>query len=48
MGHMGVNRNVIHPRFGNYILLNTVLIDAEVDRYDTPSTTTLASAATLA
>jgi ferredoxin len=36
MGHMGVNRNVIHPRFGNYILLNTVLIDAEVDRYDTP------------
>jgi ferredoxin len=35
MGHIGVNRNVIHPRFGNYILLNTVLIDAEVDRYGT-------------
>jgi ferredoxin len=36
MGHMGTNRNVIHPRFGNFILLETVLIDAAVDAYDGP------------
>jgi ferredoxin len=36
MGHMGTNRNVIHPRFGNFVLLATVLLDAEVDRYDSP------------
>lgn len=36
LGHMGVNRNVIHPRFGNFVLLETVLIDAELDRYDEP------------
>jgi ferredoxin len=36
MGHMGVNRNVIHPRFGNFILLETVLIDVEVDSFDQP------------
>src|SRR5690348_18383261 len=36
MGHMGTNRNVIHPRFGNFVLLDTVLIDAPLDRYDRP------------
>lgn len=36
MGHMGINRNIIHPRFGNFVLLATVLLDAEVDRYDEP------------
>jgi ferredoxin len=36
MGHMGTNRNVIHPRFGNFVLLDTVLIDAQLDRYDQP------------
>jgi ferredoxin len=36
MGHMGTNRNVIHPRFGNFVLLDTVLIDAEIDAYDQP------------
>jgi ferredoxin len=36
MGHMGINRNVIHPRFGNFVLLETVLIDATVDAYDEP------------
>lgn len=36
MGHMGINRNVIHPRFGNFVLLETVLIDADVDRHDRP------------
>jgi len=30
LGHMGIHRNVIHPRFGNFILLGTVLLDAEV------------------
>jgi ferredoxin len=36
MGHMGTNRNIIHPRFGNFVLLETILIDAEVDTYDQP------------
>ncbi|CAN5540190.1 hypothetical protein BH10ACT3_BH10ACT3_18530 [soil metagenome] len=36
MGHMGVNRNVIHPRLGNFVLLETVLIDATLDSYDEP------------
>ena len=36
MGHMGIHRNLIHPRFGNFVLLGTILIDCEVDRYDTP------------
>jgi hypothetical protein len=30
LGHMGLHRNVIHPRFGNFILLDTVVIDAEI------------------
>jgi Fe-S-cluster-containing hydrogenase component 2 len=30
LGHMGIHRNVIHPRFGNFILLGTVLMEAEV------------------
>ena len=29
LGHMGVHRNLIHPKFGNFILLGTVLIGAE-------------------
>jgi ferredoxin len=36
LGHMGIHRNVIHPRFGNFILLGTVLLDAEADDYDRP------------
>jgi len=36
LGHMGVNRNVIHPRFGNFVLLDTVLIDADVTITDHP------------
>lgn len=28
MGHMGVHRNVIHPRFGNFVLLETLLVDS--------------------
>jgi NAD-dependent dihydropyrimidine dehydrogenase PreA subunit len=36
LGHMGIHRNVIHPRFGNFILLGTILTEAEVTRYDKP------------
>lgn len=36
LGHMGIHRNVIHPKFGNFILLGTVLIDAEVSAYSAP------------
>jgi ferredoxin len=36
LGHMGIHRNVIHPQFGNFILLGTVLLDAEVTKYDRP------------
>ena len=30
LGQMGIHRNVIHPKFGNFILLGTILIDAEI------------------
>ncbi len=30
LGQMGIHRNVIHPRFGNFILLGTILMDAEI------------------
>jgi ferredoxin len=36
LGHMGIHRNVIHPRFGNFILLGTVLVDAVVSEYSRP------------
>lgn len=36
MGKMGLHRNVIHPVFGSFVLLDTVLIDAEIDEYSTP------------
>lgn len=36
MGHMGTNRNVIHPKFGNFILLNTIIIDRDIDEYNQP------------
>ncbi|MGD0886329.1 MAG: SCP2 sterol-binding domain-containing protein [Thermodesulfovibrionales bacterium] len=36
VGHMGKHRVVIHPRFGDHILLDTILIDAKSDRYDQP------------
>jgi Fe-S-cluster-containing hydrogenase component 2 len=31
LGQMGIHRNVIHPKFGNFISLGTVLLAAEVD-----------------
>jgi len=33
MGRMGIHRNVIHPKFGNFILLGTILLAAEVNEY---------------
>lgn len=36
LGRMGIHRNVIHPRFGSFVLLGTVLVDAEVARYGRP------------
>ncbi|WP_319761107.1 SCP2 sterol-binding domain-containing protein [Maridesulfovibrio sp.] len=36
LGMMGLHRNVIHPVFGSFVLLNTVIIDAEVDEYSIP------------
>ena len=36
LGQMGIHRNVIHPKFGNFILLGTILIDAEVSKASQP------------
>lgn len=36
LGRMGIHRNVIHPRFGNFILPGTILVDAAVTAYDQP------------
>jgi Fe-S-cluster-containing hydrogenase component 2 len=36
LGHMGIHRNVIHPKFGNFILLGTILVDAPVSAYTHP------------
>ena len=30
LGQIGIHRNVIHPKFGNFILLGTILLAAEV------------------
>src|SRR3954462_8330186 len=38
LGQMGIHRNVIHPKFGNFILLGTVLVDANVTEYSHPVT----------
>ncbi|MGW0249725.1 4Fe-4S binding protein [Nocardia goodfellowii] len=36
LGVMGIHRNVIHPEFGNFILLGTVVTDAVVDEPTAP------------
>jgi len=36
LGQMGIHRNVIHPKFGNFILLGTILMDAEVSATNSP------------
>lgn len=36
LGQMGIHRNVIHPKFGNFILLGTILVEAEVSEQSRP------------
>lgn len=36
LGQMGIHRNVIHPRFGSFILLGTVFLAADVDEESKP------------
>jgi ferredoxin-NADP reductase/Fe-S-cluster-containing hydrogenase component 2 len=36
LGHMGIHRNLIHPKFGNFVLLGTVLMGCEASDYDSP------------
>lgn len=36
LGMMGIHRNVIHQKFGNFILLGTILIETEVTEYGQP------------
>jgi len=36
LGQMGIHRNVIHPKLGNFILLGTVLVDAAVTETSHP------------
>jgi Fe-S-cluster-containing hydrogenase component 2 len=36
LGHMGIHRNVIHPKFGNFIILGTVLVAARIDCESVP------------
>ena len=36
LGMMGIHRNVIHPKFGNFILLGTILLDADVSEHGRP------------
>jgi Fe-S-cluster-containing hydrogenase component 2 len=36
LGVMGIHRNVIHPRFGNFILLATILVDTVISGYGQP------------
>ena len=33
LGVMGIHRNVIHPKFGNFILLGTVLVASQISSY---------------
>ena len=36
LGKMGIHRNVIHPKFGNFILLGTILMEAGVSATNAP------------
>ncbi|WP_255609394.1 SCP2 sterol-binding domain-containing protein [Methylosinus sp. Sm6] len=36
LGRIGIHRNVIHPKFGNFILLGTVVADVSLDSYARP------------
>ena len=36
LGKMGLHRNVIHPRFGSFVLLGTIVIDRAIDMPSKP------------
>jgi ferredoxin len=36
LGHMGIHRNVIHPKFGNFVTLGTIVMDVGVSEYSHP------------
>jgi epoxyqueuosine reductase QueG/putative sterol carrier protein len=36
LGHMGINRLVLHPKKGASVILGSVLVDRECDAYDKP------------
>jgi NAD-dependent dihydropyrimidine dehydrogenase PreA subunit len=36
LGKMGIHRSLIHPRFGSFVLLGTVLIGEDVEAYGEP------------
>ncbi len=36
LGMMGIHRNVIHEKFGNFVLLGTILLDAELSEFSQP------------
>src|SRR6201985_719218 len=36
LGVMGIHRNVIHPKFGNFILLGTIRVAAPISSYGEP------------
>ncbi len=35
LGVMGIHRNIIHPKFGNFVLLGTIVTEAEISSYGT-------------
>jgi ferredoxin len=36
VGHMGLNRLVLHPKFGSCVILGTILVATELTSYDSP------------
>lgn len=36
LGHMGLNRLVLHPKYGSCIQLESILINGVIDEYDSP------------
>ncbi len=36
LGQIGIHRNLIHPRYGNFVLLGTILVETEVESEDRP------------
>lgn len=36
LGRMGIHRNVIHPKFGNFVLLGSILVDWAVEKENQP------------